>query len=117
MAQYSYSFKNSSSALYGIFRKMIAIFTPMKAFAIFMTIMIFLTGLDLCEDNDAMNSKNHIEVCSPFCHCAHCPISTVLPQELPALHSFQPMQRIFSRSDSRVPTQMSPSVWQPPKFA
>jgi hypothetical protein len=111
---------------------MIAIFAAMKAFALFMTIIIFLTGFDFCKDEDvmALSCKEKVqlvksgkeraeqsEVCSPFCQCARCPFSIVLPQTQHFILIDQPLETNFTIPVSGIPTPISPSVWQPPKFA
>jgi hypothetical protein len=101
----------------------------MKLFAVFMTILMILTGFDPCKDKDIINSYTKIEVskagkenadksvCNPFCNCTRCPFSIVLPQQAPILLTHHPVRGIFIITiDSGTPTRISASVWQPPQF-
>jgi hypothetical protein len=120
-----------SSARYGV-TVWIAIFAKMKVIAIFMTILLFLSGFDFCKDDFAMGDgckektglvktdqerKDKHEVCSPFCQCARCPFSILLPQEQYVTLAYEPLKIRFPRSIARNPTGISPPVWQPPKVA
>jgi hypothetical protein len=96
-----------------------------------MTILLFLSGFDLCKD-DFMNvdcnektglvktdqeRKNKNEVCSPFCQCARCSFSVLLPQKQFSILTYKPLEINFPSSIEGNPTGISPSVWQPPKVA
>jgi hypothetical protein len=111
---------------------MIAIFGEMKVIALFMTVLLFLSGFDLCKDDFVMKvdakettglaktdqeSKDKNEVCSPFCQCSHCPFSILLPQKQVVILAYKPLKLSFPRSISGNPTGISLSVWQPPKVA
>lgn len=101
----------------------------MKIFAVFMTVVMLLSGLALCKDDEALNSKEKVElsksfeddhdsgdVCSPFCPCARCPFS-ILPQLSEKSRIYQLSKKIFTDATWGNPIQISPSFWQPPKFA
>jgi hypothetical protein len=104
----------------------------MKVIAIFMTLLILLSGFDFCTDNEGINvgskektslvktakagtDKN--EVCSPFCQCARCPFSVLLPSTQPSVLAYKPLKNKFSLTIAGDPTGVSGSVWQPPKVA
>jgi len=104
----------------------------MKAIAIFMIILLFLSGFDLCKDDFVMSadckekaglvktdqeSKRKNEVCSPFCQCARCPFSILLPQKQLVIILYRPLRIKFLHTISGVPTGISSLVWQPPKAA
>lgn len=104
----------------------------MKAFAFFMAIIIILTGFDFCKDEEIATSNSGDkfelvnanidhdekgEVCSPFCNCTRCPFSVVLPQNAQDILVDEVMDRNLTFVDSGIPTQLSPSLWQPPKLA
>lgn len=96
-----------------------------------MTILLFLSGSDFCKD-DFINadckektrlvktdqeSKDKNEVCSPFCQCARCPISIMLPQKQLVIVAYKPLEIKFLLTIGGNPTGISSSVWQPPKAA
>jgi hypothetical protein len=104
----------------------------MKVIAIFMTLLVFLSGFDFCKDEQAINvgskektgviktaqtSKDSNEVCSPFCQCARCPFSVLLPVQQPYVAALEPLKDKFVFTNGGVPTGISLSVWQPPKVA
>lgn len=97
-----------------------------------MTVLIFLSGFDFCKDDQGINvgsnektaliktahtggDKN--EVCSPFCQCARCPFSVLLPLTQPRIVAYKPLKNKFLFIIGGVPTGISLSVWQPPKVA
>lgn len=97
-----------------------------------MTILLFLSGFDLCKDDFVMNvdskektglgqtdadGKGKHEVCSPFCQCAHCPFSILAPQKQFVTLAYRALKLSFPHSISGNPTGISHSVWQPPKVA
>jgi len=97
-----------------------------------MTLLVFLSGFDLCKDDIVMNvdgkektgfvksdqeNQGKNELCSPFCQCARCPFSILLPQKQLILLVYKPVKIRFPRSIVGNPTGISPSVWQPPKVA
>jgi len=102
----------------------------MKVFAIFMTLFIFLSGFDFCKDEavvadgeektEVLNSGNGCtdekEVCSPFCQCARCPFSVLIPQKLVAVEVYKPLETEFLFTIAGNPTGVSITVWQPPKL-
>ncbi|WP_207535596.1 hypothetical protein [Desertivirga arenae] len=99
----------------------------MKVLAIFMTILMLITGVDLCNNLDKNESKASTEMgksnekhsdeapCSPFCHCARCPFSVVLPSVLIELSVSIIKGEKFSEYSSMQPVHFASSVWQPPK--
>lgn len=102
----------------------------MKLLAVFMTILMLFTGFDLCEDQDSSENEGRVEVgktsddnhqeeepCTPFCHCARCPFSVVLPSvSRQHIISFLKIEK-FDGYISPTPIQFSPSIWQPPKYS
>jgi len=104
----------------------------MKIFAVFMTLLIFLSGFDRCKDEFVVDSdckektsiskndqENHDknEVCSPFCQCARCPFSITLPKKQILAIIYRAIANDFFVNIEGNPTGISSSIWQPPKFA
>lgn len=93
-----------------------------------MTILVLASGFDLCADTGSCNdeektelstsdnqSQEKGEMCSPFCHCARCAFSILLPNEI------ETIKVIYSSSDkfryvlNASPIKVSSLIWQPPK--
>jgi hypothetical protein len=104
----------------------------MKVIAIFMTILLLLSGFDFCKDDEVIDAdgkektalvkidrehQDEEEVCSPFCQCARCPFSILLPQKLLVNLPDQALKIKFLLPIAGDPTGLSASVWQPPKAA
>lgn len=97
-----------------------------------MTLILLLSGFDFCKDEIVMkvdgqensaavhtdqDQKDQHEVCSPFCQCAACPFSILLPQKQYVIIAYKPLEIKFPRRIAGNPTGISPPVWQPPKAA
>jgi len=102
----------------------------MKALAIFMTILIFLTGFDFCKEDVVVNSRTATEHfkrsadqqekngnCTALCQCARCSFSILLSADPNDITSSDLKNSKFIPILSGTPVQVSPSVWQPPKTA
>lgn len=103
----------------------------MKAFAIFMCVIMFLTAFDLCGESDSCGSENKIEittkdtekhqaesgVCSPFCNCSRCSFSVLVPEIIKATSLTVFSLCNFKSLVDAAPTTISSSIWQPPKNA
>ena len=92
-----------------------------------MTVIMLLSGIDLCKDQEtAEPAKTELtasgkgktenrDACSPFCTCAHCPFSILLPEAQSAAESFHLSMSNYGESPSGSPNAVSTSIWQPPK--
>ncbi|WP_207420382.1 hypothetical protein [Desertivirga brevis] len=102
----------------------------MKVLAIFMTILMLITGVDLCNDLDSYERNVRKEVgqadngkhpdekpCSPFCHCARCPFSVILPSILNVLNISFIKSEKYEAYSVTYSIQFAVSIWQPPKAA
>jgi hypothetical protein len=101
----------------------------MKVFAIFITVLVLLTGFDLCKDEVGSEGKKKTELkagnssneqdsaCTPFCNCARCPFSVMIPTVITDLLIDNTLIRKFCSILPATPIEVSASVWQPPKFA
>jgi len=111
-------------------RRIVTIFTAMKALALFMTIFILLTGFDFCEEDVLVNRKpatEHLKKatdqqdkndnCTALCQCARCSFSILLSADPNDITSSDLKNSKFIPVLSGTPVQVSPSVWQPPKTA
>jgi len=102
----------------------------MKVLAIFMTLFMLLSGFDFCKDEavvaggkektEVVKSGNGCpdekEVCSPFCQCARCPFSVLIPQKQVTAEVYKPLETEFLFTIAGNPTGVSVIVWQPPKL-
>jgi len=102
----------------------------MNFFAILMTVLIFASGFDLCAEIKSCDSENKTELssssdthqqksemCTPFCHCSRCAFSIILPEKIKASSINAFSVDSFNSSQTVILTQISSSIWQPPKFA
>lgn len=109
---------------------LIVIFAVMRVFAIFMTILMLITGFDLCKDEESYinsqktalstaeeNTHEQESPCTPFCNCARCPFSVVVSTRTTGLLADITVGQKFHCVLPGTPIEMSASVWQPPKFS
>ena len=102
----------------------------MKFLAIFMTILVLASGFDLCADTGSCDeeertelsksdnkSQEKSEMCSPFCHCARCAFSILLPEKVEAFKVKYSSSDKFRYVLNALPTKVSNLIWQPPKSA
>lgn len=106
----------------------------MKVFAIFMTIIMLLTGVDVCKEASGCESGEKTELCkmekdahepdhdqelpcAPFCHCARCPFSIMIPVQIANLNPIRLEGYNFNSILLGKPSDVSFSIWQPPKLA
>lgn len=96
----------------------------MKFLAIFMTLFMLASGFDLCTDFDTCDSDETTlitdkqaspELCSPFCQCAQCPFSVLIPGPLTEMSALLPIAANFIYPAIGDPTRVDSAIWQPPK--
>ncbi len=104
----------------------------MKALAVIMTILVFLSGFDLCEEETRADVTDETvfslaqgtdnghqdtsDTCNSFCHCGHHPFSVLLPRCLEPIASPQPLKQAHTLTDTGYPVRISGAVWQPPRM-
>jgi hypothetical protein len=103
----------------------------MKFLAIFMTVLIFTSGgLDHCAEAGSCNNNETTELhasgkekeamgemCSPFCNCASCSFSILLPEKINEPCINYSLMDSFGYILNAVPLKIGSSIWQPPKVA
>ena len=102
----------------------------MKVFAIFMTVLMLITGFDLCKDEDsyagrqktgfskaANDAHEQSSACTPFCNCSCCPFSVIIPAGTTRLLADNTIIEKYENISSGTPIQIGSSVWQPPQFS
>lgn len=95
-----------------------------------MTVILLLAGFDSCKEASAGESNEKKELCktengdhdeeppcAPFCHCVRCPFSIVIPVHMTNLHPIRVRGNEFDFILPGKPTNVSFSIWQPPKHA
>lgn len=100
----------------------------MKFLAVFMTILMLASGLNLCADagscdnnqkaelhSQGQEQQSADEMCSPFCHCARCAFSILLPEKIKVIKTAFSSADKFSYVQIAAPIRVSSSIWQPPK--
>jgi hypothetical protein len=101
----------------------------MRALSIFMIVLTFITGFDLCNDQEVYRNETAVEntepgtdkhqdeaPCTPFCNCARCPFSVMLPSQGIEFHVLTIPVEKFSTYLGLKPLQIISSIWQPPKL-
>ncbi len=91
---------------------------------------MLVTGLGFHADNEACDSKelsglaksgkekqDKSETCNPFCHCACCPFSILLPEKTAETEIFNFATAKLKYTSDAAPVRISSSIWQPPKYA
>ena len=102
----------------------------MKILALLMTLIMLFASLDLCKDDEVSDSNVKIEYsktkkdshasndsCSPFCNCARCSFSILIPGPVHLLPSLGSIRPVYKHVTEGYPIQISNAVWQPPKSA
>ena len=95
-----------------------------------MTLLILAMGVSFCPDEEGCEGKEKMEVskadheqkeasdlCGPFCHCARCSFSIILPETLIQVKPLFLDRFKFSALSKRALYDVSFSIWQPPKHS
>lgn len=102
----------------------------MKILTLFMAaLMLTLAFVDLCNDGEkscaaasAVQQKQDrndeaLELCSPFCNCARCSFSVLIPQKHRGGAVAETYSVYSTIRPERLPFAVAIPVWQPPKMA
>ncbi len=85
----------------------------------FIDICINETEADGCEGTEQLSSigDGEPELCSPFCPCASCTLSVIIPQRSAGNLILKPLVSYLSPLSEGAPVEMVLPFWQPPKLA
>jgi hypothetical protein len=103
-------------------------FAPVKALSVIMMVLLFLAGFDLCTDGlppagvqitigSPERCEDHAAAapCSPFCTCAQCPFSVIVPANAELREFVRSIRNQYPGAAETGPSSLSGSIWQPPK--